>query len=75
MKVLTINLPVAISDKLNIIAGKNKSEIERFVLIAVAEKLDYIDERANRANRANLDEFEGILAKIPNIKAEIFDTL
>jgi hypothetical protein len=72
MSVLTINLPETISDKLNIVAGTNKSEIEKFVLIALAEKLDYIDERAKRAN---IDEFEGILAKIPNVKAESFDTL
>ena len=72
MSVLTIKLPDTISNKLDNVIGKNKAEIEKFVLIAVAEKLDYIDERANRAN---LDEFEGILAKIPNIKAEIFDSL
>jgi hypothetical protein len=72
MNVLTINLPETISDKLNIVAGTNKSEIEKFVLIALAEKLDYIDERAKSAN---IDEFEGILAKIPNVKAESFDKL
>jgi hypothetical protein len=70
MSVLTINFPDTISAKLSNLV--NKSEIEKFVLIAVAEKLDYLEERAKLAN---LDNFENLLAKIPDVKPEIFDQI
>ncbi len=72
MSVLTINFPETISAKLSNLANKNKSEIEKFVLIAVAEKLDYLEDRAKLANLDNLDN---LLAKIPNVKAESFDQI
>jgi hypothetical protein len=72
MSVLTINFPETISAKLSNLANKNKSEIEKFVLIAVAEKLDYLEERAKRAK---FDDFENILAKIPDVKPETFDQI
>lgn len=72
MSVLTIDFPETISTKLDEIVGKNKTEMEKFVLIAVAEKLNYLEERAKRGN---LDEFQRILAKVPDTEPEEFDKL
>ncbi len=36
MSVLTIDFPETLSEKLSNLTGKNKSEMEKFVLIAVA---------------------------------------
>jgi hypothetical protein len=72
MSVLTIDFPETLSVKLGKLTGKNKSEMEKFVLIAVAEKLNYLEERANRANP---DDLAKILAKVPNVEAEEFDKI
>ena len=72
MSVLTIDFPETLSVKLSKLAGKNKSEMEKFVLIAVAEKLNYLEDRAGRAN---LDDLEKILAKVPNVEPENFDKI
>ncbi len=71
MSVIKVNLPDSVSEKLGKVA-RNKVEVERFVAIAVAEKLGYLEERAERAD---FDDFEKILAKIPAVKAEEFDKL
>ena len=72
MSVLTIDFPETLADKLSKLAGKNKSEMEKFVLIAVAEKLDYLEERSKRAN---LDDLEKILDKVPGVEPEEFNKL
>lgn len=72
MSVLTIEFPETLSVKLNKLAGKNKSEMEKFVLIAVAEKLNYLEDRANRAD---LEDLENILAKVPKVEPEEFDKI
>lgn len=72
MSVLTIDFPETLSVKLSKLAGKNKSEMEKFVLIAVAEKLNYLEDRADRAN---LEDLEKILVKVPNIEPEEFDKI
>ena len=71
MSVISIELPDSIAAKLNEIS-KNKIEIERFVIVAVAEKLDYLQ---NRAERANLDDFEKILALVPDVEPEEYDKI
>ena len=72
MSVLTIDFPETLTEKLSKLAGKNKSEMERFVLIAVAEKLDYLEERAKRADA---DDLEKILEKVPNVEPEKIDQI
>jgi hypothetical protein len=78
MSVLTINLPESLAEKLKKMSEKDKIAPEQFVVIAVAEKLatlatvNYLEERANRAN---LDDFEKILAKIPDIEPDEFDKI
>lgn len=72
MSVLTIDFPETLSAKLSMLAGKNKSEMERFVLIAVAEKLNYLEDRAKCAK---LGDLEKILAKVPKVEPEEFDKI
>jgi len=78
MSVLTITLPESLAEKLKKMSEKDKIAPEQFVVIAVAEKLatlttvNYLEERAKRAN---LDDFEKILAKIPDIEPEEFDKI
>ena len=78
MSVLTINLPESLAEKLKKMSEQDKIAPEQFVVIAVAEKLatlttvNYLEERAKRAN---LDDFEKILAKIPDIEPEEFDKI
>ncbi len=71
MSVINIDLPDSISQKLKELT-KNKVEIEQFIVVAVAEKLNYLQDRAKRAN---LDDFEKILAKIPDVEADEFDKI
>lgn len=72
MSELTIDFPESLTDKINKLTGKNKTEMEKFILIAVAEKLNYLEERANRAEP---DELEKILAKVPKTEPEDFDKI
>lgn len=71
MSVISIDLPDSVSEKLSRIV-KDKFEMEKFVAVAVAEKLGYLEDRAARAN---LDDFEKILAKVPAAEPEEHDKL
>ena len=72
MSVLTIDFPETISTKLDELVGKDTSEMKKFVLIAVAEKLDYLEERGRRAD---IEDFTKILAKVPKVEPEEFDKI
>jgi hypothetical protein len=72
MSVISINFPESLSAKMRELAGQDNSALEKFVLIAVAEKLNYLEERAKRAD---LDNLEKILAKVPDVEPEEFDKL
>ena len=78
MSVLTINLPESLAEKLRKTSEKEQVEPEQLVVIAVAEKLanlksiGYLEERAARAN---LEDFEQILDRIPDIEPEEYDKI
>jgi predicted transcriptional regulator len=78
MSVITINVPESLYDKLKEAAAKSKSTPEYFVMLAIAEKLssfmtvDYLEQRAKRAE---IDRFEGLLSKIPDDEPEEYDKL
>ncbi len=78
MSVLTINLPESLAKRLRQLAEKDKVNPEQFVVMAVAEKiagLETIDYLESRASRANLNDFEKILAKIPDVEPEDYDKI
>lgn len=78
MSVLTINLPESLAEKLRKTSEKEQVEPEQFVVIAVAEKLaslrsiGYLE---SRAARAEIEDFEMILDKIPDIEPEDYDKI
>jgi hypothetical protein len=72
MSVLTIDFPETVSVKLSKLAGKDKSEMEKFILIAVAEKLNYLEERADRPD---LEELAKTLATVPKVEPEEIDKI
>lgn len=71
MSAITINVPESLFGKLKEVAEQDKSTPEQFALLAVAEKLSsvitvgYLEERANRAK---LERFEQLLAKVPDVE-------
>ena len=78
MSELTINLPESLADRLKKLAERDKVNPEQFVVIAIAEKiasLTTIDYLESRAKRANLKDFEKILAKVPDIEPEAYDKI
>ena len=78
MSSLTIDLPDSLADRLKQLAEKDKVNPEQFVVAAVAEKiagLATIDYLETRARRANLDDFERILAKTPDVEPEEYDKI
>jgi len=78
MSELTIKLPKSLAERLNKAAELDETNAEQFVLLAVAEKIanlnaaNYLE---NRAKRANLDDLDDILAKIPDIEPEKYDKI
>lgn len=78
MSILTINLPESLAERLRKTSEKEQVEPEQFVVIAVAEKLaslKSIGYLERRAERANLEDFEMILDKIPDIEPEEYDKI
>ncbi len=78
MSILTINLPESLAEKLRKTSEKEQVEPEQFVVIAVAEKLANLKSIGYlelRAKRANLEDFEMILDKIPDIEPEEYDKI
>ncbi len=78
MSELTIKLPKSLAERLNKAAELDETNAEQFVLLAVAEKIanlnaaNYLE---NRAKRANLNDLDDILAKIPDIEPEKYDKI
>ena len=78
MSAITINVPDSLLGKLQEVVEKDKSTLEQFALLALAEKLssvitvDYLEERAKRAT---LERFEQLLAKVPDVEPEEDDRL
>jgi uncharacterized protein (DUF1778 family) len=78
MSELTIKLPKSLAERLNKAAELDETNAEQFVLLAVAEKIANLN-TANyletRAKRANLNDLDDILAKIPDIEPEKYDKI
>ena len=78
MSVLTIELTESLTEKLKKVAEKDKLAPEQFALLAIAEKLAVVTNEnylESRSKRADIDDFEKILARIPDVEAEKFDQI
>lgn len=78
MSAITIEIPESLFGKLKEVAAKDQSTPEQFALLALAEKLsslitvEYLEEKAERAK---LERFEQLLAKVPDVEPEEGDRL
>lgn len=78
MSALTLRLPASLHNQVRVLAKEEGFSINQFIVTAVAEKMsalmtaNYLEERARRGQR---EEFEAILAKIPDVEPEEYDRL
>ncbi len=78
MSMLSLRLPQSLHKQLEEIARREGVSIDQFVTTAVAEKVaalmnvEYLEERAARSNRDQLDR---VLAKVRDIPAEEDDQI
>jgi hypothetical protein len=78
MSAITINIPDSLYQKVQELTKRDRVSVEDFALSALAEKLssfltfDYLEERAKRAN---IDRFDELLAKIPDVEPSEEDKL
>jgi hypothetical protein len=77
-KATNVHLPNYLHEQVKTLAEREGISINQFIILAVAEKMsalrtvDYLRERAKRGSR---EEFEQILAKVPDIEPGEHDKL
>lgn len=78
MSTLSVRLPDSLHKKLKELAEKEGVSMNQFINLAVSEKLsalltvDYLKERAEKGSR---QEFEKIMADVPDVEPEEYDRL
>ena len=78
MSALNVQLPDSLYESLKELAERDGISIDRFVAVAVAERISvlttesYLQERAKRGERS---QYEAILAKVPDVEPELHDKL
>ena len=78
MSALNIQIPNSLYSSLQKLAEQDGISMDQFVTLAIAEKIAalatecYLQERANRGNRAS---YAAVLSKVPDIEPESHDKL
>jgi hypothetical protein len=78
MSTVTVRIPEYIHKRLRAMSKRENASINQLITLAVAEKLsaietmDYLEERAARADRA---AFEAVLDKVPDVPPAAGDEL
>ena len=78
MSHLSLRLPDSLHETAKELAQHDHISVNQFITVAVAEKIaalmteDYLEQRAQRGNRA---KFEEILSRVPNVEPEEYDRL
>ena len=78
MSTLNVKLPDSLYKSLEKLAAQDGISMDRFVALAVAEKISaltterYLQERAQRGDRAR---YEAVLAKVPDVEPALQDQL
>ncbi len=78
MSAISLRLPDSLHDEVREMAEKDQVSINQFIMLAVAEKISALktaDYLAQRASRANRQDFYDILAKIPDVPPPDYDRL
>ncbi len=78
MTTLSIRVPDSLHRAIKELASKDGYSMNQFLITAAAEKLsalETVDYLSERAKRANLKDFERLLARVPNTKPDKGDEL
>lgn len=78
MSTISIRMPDYLHKRLRTMSEREHTSINQLVTLAVAEKLsavetmEYLEERAARGNR---EDFDSVLAKVPDVEPPEYDRL
>jgi hypothetical protein len=78
MTTLSIRVPDSLHRAIKDLAAKDGYSMNQFLITAAAEKLaalETVDYLRERAKRANLDDFDALLARVPNTPPDKGDEL
>lgn len=78
MSAISIRLPDSLHKAVRELAKQDNVSINQFIALAVAEKVSALMTEtylAERATRANQEQFEAVLAKVPDIPPPDYDRL
>jgi hypothetical protein len=81
MTTLSLRVPDSLHRAIKELASQDGYSMNQFLITAAAEKLsaletvDYLRARAKRAKRANLDDFDKLLARVPDTEPDKGDEL
>jgi predicted transcriptional regulator len=78
MTTLSIRVPDSLHRAIKELAAKDGYSMNQFLITAAAEKLsalETVDYLRERAKRAKLEDFERLLASVPDIKPDKGDEL
>lgn len=78
MPTMSIRVPESLHRAIKDLAAKEGYSMNQFLITAAAEKLsslDTVEYLRERAQRANLDEFDRILTKVPDVAPDSGDEL
>ncbi|TAE93356.1 MAG: toxin-antitoxin system HicB family antitoxin [Verrucomicrobia bacterium] len=78
MTTLSIRVPDSLHRAIKDLAAKDGYSMNQFLITAAAEKLsalETVDYLRERAKRANLDDFDVLLARVPNTPPDKGDEL
>jgi hypothetical protein len=78
MTTLSIRVPDSLHRAIKELASKDGYSMNQFLITAAAEKLsvlETVDYLRNRAERANLKDFDSLLSRVPNCAPEPGDEL
>lgn len=78
MTTLSIRVPDSLHRAIKDLASKDGYSMNQFLITAAAEKLsalETVDYLRERAKRANLDYFDALLARVPDTSPDKLDEL
>jgi predicted transcriptional regulator len=78
MTTLSIRVPDSLHRAIKELASKDGYSMNQFLITAAAEKLsalETVDYLRERATRENLDDFDALLARVPDTSPDMGDEL
>jgi uncharacterized protein (DUF1778 family) len=78
MTTLSLRIPTSLHRAIKELASQDGYSMNQFLITAAAEKLsalETVDYLSSRARRANLEEFDRLLARVPDTEPDARDRL